>query len=305
MSSFDVQDIERFNREYPSLGFPGTTPVILATIPHERIRQRVRAIPKAGAGATGCGQKDDVLDVGCGPGHITYRLKRITSGRVVGTDISAGMIAQAQAQYPEIEFGRVAAEALDHNGNFDVVFCNSTMQWFTEPAKAVRAMRKALRPGGRIGVSCPATENWSTCLMNVAAEAGAHADTSATFARWKSPWFYLPDERGYRHLFEAAGLETVSCQIALEEHPYAIEQAVNVFASGAAQGYTAKEFYEVAIDDDYVRRFNDYVRIAMEHRARDGTVVVDFRRLYYVGRTSSSAATSFSSDRAQDAPTVS
>jgi trans-aconitate 2-methyltransferase len=232
------------------------------------------------------GEKEDVLDVGCGPGHITNRLKTITNGRVVGTDVSAGMIAQAQAQYPEIEFRRVAAEALAYDGDFDVVFCNSTMQWFTEPAKAVRAMGKALRPGGRIGVSCPATETWSTCFLSVAAQAGAHADMSATFARWKSPWFYLPDERSYRQLFEAAGLETVTCHIALEEQQYATEQAVNVFASGAAQGYTGKDFYEVAIDDDYVRRFNAYVRIALEDRARDGKVVVDFRRLYYLGRRS-------------------
>lgn len=225
-----------------------------------------------------------MLDVACGPGHITQRLKTITGGRVVGTDISAGMIAQAQAQYPAIDFRHLAAEALDYDEDFDVVFCNSSMQWFTEPAKAVRAMCDALRHGGRIGVSCPATEDWSTCFRGVAEEAGAHPGVSATFARWKSPWFYLPDERAYQHLFVAAGLETVSCRIAVEEQQYATEQAVEVFASGAAQGYTGKEFYDVPIDDQYVRRFNDYARMAMERRAQDGKVVVDFRRLYYVGK---------------------
>jgi hypothetical protein len=116
-----------------------------------------------------------------------------------------------------------------------------------------------------------------------AEEAGAQADVSATFARWKSPWFYLPDEKSYGNLLEAQGFRTISCRIELEEKQYDTDQAVAVFASGAAQGYTGKEFYDVPIDDDYVRRFNNHVRLVMENRARDGKVTVDFRRLYYIG----------------------
>ena len=229
------------------------------------------------------GKNHDVLDVACGPGHITQRIKTMTQGRVVGTDISAGMINQAQAKYPAIEFRKLAAESLDYHEEFDVVFCNSSFQWFTQPGKAVAAMFAALRSGGRMGVSCPATENWSTCFKSVAAEAGAHADLSATFARWKSPWFHLPDEQSYQSLFESQGFKTIQCRIELEEKQYDTEQAVAVFATGAAQGYTGKEFYDVPIDDDYVGRFNSYTRLAMENRARAGKVTVDFRRLYYIG----------------------
>ena len=233
------------------------------------------------------GEKEDVLDVGCGPGHITQRIKAITQGRVVGTDISAGMIAQAREKYPAIDFRQLAAEKLDYQQDFDVVFCNSAFQWFTPPAKSVDAMCAAVRAGGRIGVACPATDNWSTCFKAVAAEAGAHTDTSAAFARCKPPWVYLSDEQSYQILFEAAGLETNICRIEVEEHHYDTEQAIAVFASGAAQGYTTKEFYEMPIDDDYVYRFNQYTRLAIEKRAQDGKVKVDFRRLYYVGKKKS------------------
>ena len=136
------------------------------------------------------GNKNDVLDVACGPGHITQRIKELTQGRVVGTDISAGMIGQAQAQYPNCEFRKLAAEDLDYREEFDLVFCNSSFQWFTMPAEAVVAMRAALRPGGRVGVSCPATEQWSVCFKSVAEEAGTQPDVRSTFARWKSPWFF-------------------------------------------------------------------------------------------------------------------
>ncbi len=229
------------------------------------------------------GANDNVLDVACGPGHITQRIKTRTQGCVVGTDISAGMIHQARAKYPGIEFKVMAAENLDYKEEFDVVFCNSSFQWFTQPGKALAAMRAALRSDGKIGVSCPATENWSTCFKSVAKEAGASPDLSATFARWKSPWFYLPDEPSYRKLFESHGFKTIRGRIEMEEREYGADQAVAVFASGAAQGYTGKEFYDVPVNDDYVRRFNDCIRLAMEKRAHDGKVIVDFRRLYYVG----------------------
>ena len=194
------------------------------------------------------------------------------------------MIAQARARYPAIDFRQLAVERLDYKEDLDVVFCNSALQWFNPPARAVDAMWAGLRPGGRIGVACPATDNWSICFKAVAAEAGAHADTSAAFARCKPAWVYLPDEQSYQRLFEAAGLETNICRIELEEHHYATEQAIAVFASGAAQGFTTKEFYDVPIDDDYVRRFNQYARSAIERRAINGKVMVDFRRLYYVGK---------------------
>lgn len=229
------------------------------------------------------GGEDDVLDVGCGPGHITQRIKTLTRGRVVGTDISTGMIHQAQVKYPNIEFRGLAAEGLDYQEEFDVVFCNSSLQWFTQPGKAMAAMCAALRSGGKIGVSCPATENWSICFKSVAAEAGANADLSATFARWKSPWYWLPDERSYQNLFESHGFTTIRCRIEVEEKQYDTGQALAVFASGAAQGFIGKEFYDVPINDDYVRRFNDCITLAMKKRAHDGKVIVDFRRLYYMG----------------------
>lgn len=229
------------------------------------------------------GEKDDLLDVACGPGHITQRITRLTQGRVLGVDISDGMIDQARAKYPAIEFRQAVAERLDFRDEFDVVFCNSSFQWFTQPAQAVAAMGAALRRGGKLGVSCPATENWSRCFKSVGLEAGAHPELTATFARWKSPWFYLPDRPAYQRLFEGQGFQTIHCSIDAEVSLYDLEQAVAIFLSGAAQGYTGKAFYEVPIDEEYVRRFNAQARQAMEHRARGGKVNVDFQRLYYVG----------------------
>jgi len=87
---------------------------------------------------------ESVLDVGCGPGNVTSMLAGRTSGRVVGVDPSDSMIREARSRFADIEFRLIAAEDLDYNGDFDVVFCNSALQWFTDPAGPVRAHLRAL-----------------------------------------------------------------------------------------------------------------------------------------------------------------
>jgi len=57
----------------------------------------------------------------------------MTQGRVVGTDISAGMIVQAQDKYRAIEFRKLAAESLDYQEEFDVVFAFCGCSVNTEP----------------------------------------------------------------------------------------------------------------------------------------------------------------------------
>ncbi len=41
------------------------------------------------------GNTDDVLDLGCGVGSLTRKIKEITNGKVVGIDPSEGMIKEA------------------------------------------------------------------------------------------------------------------------------------------------------------------------------------------------------------------
>ena len=108
------------------------------------------------------GPREDVLDLCCGTGHLTERLSEITAGRVVGVDPAPGMVAQARSNYcsERISFEIAAAENLRANAEFDVIFCNSALQWFRDPARALIACKRALRPAGRIGPWQFPSGNW-------------------------------------------------------------------------------------------------------------------------------------------------
>ncbi len=44
---------------------------------------------------TNISAKDDVWDVGCGPGRITHRIKIMTQGWAVGADVSSGVVVES------------------------------------------------------------------------------------------------------------------------------------------------------------------------------------------------------------------
>ena len=224
-----------------------------------------------------------MLDVGCGPGHLTSALTEVTSGRVLGADISGGMISQACRDYPDIEFRRLAAEELDYQDEFDVVFCSSTLQWFSNAADAVGAMYRALKPGGRLGLACPSTPEFATWFSDIVRKVGALPGIRETFAHWKPPWFHLPDRDAYRAFFEGQGFTTAYIELDHEVSRHSVDEAFGIYSTGAAQGFIGRAYYDVDLTDEYLESFSKAVRMEMESRAAEGVVEVDFNRLYYIG----------------------
>lgn len=98
-----------------------------------------------------------VLDVGSGPGTITADLARIVApGRVVGTDASADVVAQAAADHPaengiDLTFAVGDAYALDFgDGEFDVVHAHQVLQHLTRPVDALREFGRVAGAGGLV-----------------------------------------------------------------------------------------------------------------------------------------------------------
>jgi len=117
----------------------------------------------------------------------------------------------------------------------------------------------------------------------VVAEAASDPELAPVFKTWRSPWFFLEDELAYEALFEKHGFTTQHLEIVLEENEYSADDAYGIYLSGAANGYLGKAYYPEPPSDAYVQRFNQAVRDAICRRAENGRILVDFRRLYYVG----------------------
>jgi len=102
-----------------------------------------------------------VLDLGTGTGSVAIQAARLVGpdGRVVGTDISADMLALARQRVAELGLANVhlreaRAEALPaEDGAFDVILASLCFMYVIGRAAAARECARVLRPGGRLVAS--------------------------------------------------------------------------------------------------------------------------------------------------------
>jgi SAM-dependent methyltransferase len=100
-----------------------------------------------------------VLDVGCGCGGATAELARAVapSGSAVGLDISAAMVAAAQARFTGrgLRFLAGDIETLDRvsGAPFDAVHSRMALMLFADPVAGLATIRRSLRAGGRLAAT--------------------------------------------------------------------------------------------------------------------------------------------------------
>jgi ubiquinone/menaquinone biosynthesis C-methylase UbiE len=100
---------------------------------------------------------DRVLDVGCGFGDTAIKLARIVgrTGHVDGVDcchafLEAARKDAASADLSNLGFLRADADVALPEASYDFVFSRFGTMFFANPVAALRNMRRALKPGGRM-----------------------------------------------------------------------------------------------------------------------------------------------------------
>jgi ubiquinone/menaquinone biosynthesis C-methylase UbiE len=102
-----------------------------------------------------------VLDVGCGRGANLFAAADAVgpTGSVTGTDLAPTMVGETAAEarrrgLTNVEVRVGDAEAPDEPpGSVDAVIAGLVIFFLPDPLAAVRAYRRVLRPGGRLGLS--------------------------------------------------------------------------------------------------------------------------------------------------------
>lgn len=101
-----------------------------------------------------------VLDVSTGTGEPGLSAAaRVPRGRVVGTDVSEGMVrvANAKAKLRGITNFEASAADAEHlpfdDSSFDAVLCRLGVMFFSNPPAGVREMVRVLKPGGTLALA--------------------------------------------------------------------------------------------------------------------------------------------------------
>jgi len=97
-----------------------------------------------------------VLDVGCGTGLLGAYVSELvgTTGKVVGVDPLTLRVERANRKaVPRFTAQVGHAEDLSAfaDQSFDAVYLSSVFHWLPDQARALREIRRVLKPGGRLG----------------------------------------------------------------------------------------------------------------------------------------------------------
>jgi demethylmenaquinone methyltransferase / 2-methoxy-6-polyprenyl-1,4-benzoquinol methylase len=158
-----------------------------------------------------------VLDLACGTGALGELAQR-AGYRVVGADMSAGMLAGRSPGSPALQSDAAALGIAD--GSFDGVVCGYALRNFTDLAASLAEAARVLRPGGRIAVLEVATPpnplvraGHSVWFHRVVPVIGGVFSDPAAYRYLPASVAYLPDDRALRQLFRDAGFATVGRQL--------------------------------------------------------------------------------------------
>ncbi len=160
-----------------------------------------------------------LLDVMCGTGTLALAVAEAvgTGGRVVGADLSPGMLAVARnkaAGQPQVSYIEADATTLPlADAEFDGVACASGLFFVPEMDAALREWRRVVRPGGRVvfssfgkGMMGDLPGRWRAALEGVGFHPGF------------PPLGRLPSPDAAAQLLREAGFGEVTAD--LQELPY-------------------------------------------------------------------------------------
>jgi SAM-dependent methyltransferase len=148
-----------------------------SSLPWDGIAEVASALRLSGGGL--------LLDLACGRGGYGLEIAGRTGARLAGVDFSAeairqaGELARRLGRAADFRVGELAATGLE-GGSVDAVMCVDAIQFAPEPGLAYGEVRRVLRPGGRVVLTCwepldPADEAVPARLRKVDLGAGLRA----------------------------------------------------------------------------------------------------------------------------------
>jgi SAM-dependent methyltransferase len=103
---------------------------------------------------------DRLLDIGCGPGYLTFDLAKVVGpeGSVLAVDTSEMFIGRLRSEAAERQVSQIQAEVVDAaeyeipDAALDGAICRWVLMFLPNPGRAIDRVARALRPGGMLAV---------------------------------------------------------------------------------------------------------------------------------------------------------
>lgn len=207
---------------------------------------------------------EHILDVGCGDGTLTLKIKQ-AGADVVGIDNSLSMVAAAKAK--GLDARLMDAAELKFAEAFDAAFSNATLHWVLDKERAARAIWFALKWEGRFAGEMGGAGNLKILREALDAELVERGYGPPTYA---ANWYPTVEE--FTEVYANAGFIDINAR--LIERPTPLEHGVApwvlTFRAGWMDRAGVPHDERQAVADAVAKRVGttsaDYVRLRFEMR---------------------------------------
>jgi SAM-dependent methyltransferase len=202
---------------------------------------------------------EHILDVGCGDGTLTLKIKQ-AGADVVGIDNNLSMVAAAKAK--GLDARLMDAADLKFGEAFDAAFSNATLHWVLDKERAARAIWFALKNNGRFAGEMGGEGNLARLRETLDEVLVLRGYGPPTYA---SNWYPTVEE--FTAVYESAGFVDVDAR--LIERPTPLEHGVAAWVTTFRKGWLDRagvpeeERAEIgeAVADAVGSSIADYVRL--------------------------------------------
>ena len=170
---------------------------------------------------------EHILDVGCGDGTLTLKIKQ-SGADVVGIDNNLSMVGAAKAK--GLDARLMDAAELKFAEAFDAAFSNATLHWVLDKERAARAIWFALKNGGRFAGEMGGDGNLARLRETLDEVLVVRGYGPPTFA---ANWY--PSVEDFTEVYEAAGFRDIDAR--LIERPTPLEHGVGAWVTTFRKGW--------------------------------------------------------------------
>ena len=213
-----------------------------------------------------------ILDLGCGDGQLTIRLKE-TGADVKGVDASSAMVEAARAR--GVDAQQAQAEKLPFPaGSFDAVFSNAALHWVRGQDAMMSEVRRVLRPGGRFVAEMGGHGNIAAIRVAFMAALARHG-----YGDREDGVNYYPTPAGYRRRLEQHGFAVERMELIPRPTPLGeggMAGWLNTFRRGVLDALPA-ELCQTVLEETCAL-------LEPALRDEDGNWVADYIRLRFAAR---------------------
>jgi trans-aconitate 2-methyltransferase len=145
------------------------------------------------------------VDLGCGTGELTARLKEhLPDSDVIGVDSSPQMLEHAREfETAGLRFQQSKIE--DFSGSFDLIFSHAAIHWVADHASLLHRFFTMLKPGGQLAVQLPS--NSSHPAMSAIRYVAAEEPFVTELHGWQQPLHVLALDQYADILYKEGGKE--------------------------------------------------------------------------------------------------